>query len=811
MTATLLGTSALAQVPAGESQAGTTMAVTSATGTPKVAPPRRLNVGTDVFQNELIETDATGQVQLVFLDGSAFTMGPNGQMTLDELVYDPSTQKGALVANVVKGSLRFVGGRLSKEEPVTIKTPVGTIGIRGGIGIVSVGPGGSTDASFLFGRSLTLTNSNGQTVTITRPGFAARINPNGSIDPPRRLTVSEIQAQKGQVESGGSGGAGEAGGSNPTVSDNQVASANISGKATTFGTQTTVDVTPTQQTIPVQTNTVAQQVTSASTSTNLTSSLFGQYNFYDRVYDYYGYEYSYDRLAFITADGGFRQALTNPSRSQNVGLKVNFYAYNLSDVLGYNDVFQYSDIDVSIARFGCYNFSCNNVSLYGVSRGTGAASYDGLYYLGREFGNFEVNNASTVNYSDYPALASGTVSKSYNDWNTYTPTGSSSGVYSGDYTEAASFKRVTSSSAAEQAKQFGTRTSRTLYGFAAGYTVIRQPGNKFTVRRVRDQNSLVVSTDATSNRMAASMVIYERGSQGTNGSSAAPRHAYNLQFGSLNNNAGFSAFLDDNNYAATETRSLSADGGSYTNEPGASTYTYNTGSEDPETATSGNVTGSPLRSRLYFVSSGTTDVSNLLPSGTTLCKCDYLQWGWWGGEIDTYAGVDTATGEVLRRRDRFHLNTWVAGVPTELADLPLTGTASFTGHAIGTVVRRDGDFFSPTGTPFNSGGMYLAAGTASLNYNFGSGSGTFAVSNFDGMSASTTVNRNSGTTTFGSGDTSAYTTSASLPTQSGLQGLLEAGGRFYGPQAKNAGGRFYLWGNSRGQAVDATGIFAVTR
>jgi len=65
---------------------------------------------------------------------------------------------------------RFVGGALSKKKAVTFKTPVATIGIRGGIGVITVdAETGKTDAAFLYGTEMTVTNSTG-TVQTTVPG-----------------------------------------------------------------------------------------------------------------------------------------------------------------------------------------------------------------------------------------------------------------------------------------------------------------------------------------------------------------------------------------------------------------------------------------------------------------------------------------------------------------------------------------------------------------------------------------------------------------------------------------------------------------
>ena len=59
--------------------------------------------------------------------------------------------------------------------------------------------------------------------------------------------------------------------------------------------------------------------------------------------------------------------------------------------------------------------------------------------------------------------------------------------------------------------------------------------------------------------------------------------------------------------------------------------------------------------------------TSLLPNG--LCSsCQYLQWGYWGGQIDTPTAGE---GNPLRT-DVGHINFWVAGQPT--VNMPTTGS-----------------------------------------------------------------------------------------------------------------------------------------
>ena len=194
----------LAAVQAQEVQVGVTAAVNPAiTGKPPISDKRALLVGTNVFHDELIVTEATGQAQMLFLDESALTIGPNSEVVLDEYVYDPEQKTGRLVLNATKGVFRLVGGRISKKTPVVLNTPTATIGIRGGISIINVAANGATDATFLFGDSMSVT-SGGVTKQALRPGYTISVAaPDAAPSDPAPTTPETLNAALGSLEGSG--------------------------------------------------------------------------------------------------------------------------------------------------------------------------------------------------------------------------------------------------------------------------------------------------------------------------------------------------------------------------------------------------------------------------------------------------------------------------------------------------------------------------------------------------------------------------------------------------------------------------------
>jgi hypothetical protein len=287
---------------------------------------------------------------------------------------------------------------------------------------------------------------------------------------------------------------------------------------------------------------------------------------------------------------------------------------------------------------------------------------------------------------------------------------------------------------------FGTRTTQTATGYFGGvvYPVVGgSVGSPYAV-----SGTTSVQTNATNNRVGATFA----------GSDPFGTNTLTVQFGGFTGTSrSRSAFVDDARYAALE---------------------------NPDTASQVNgvniqLNGDPTQaSRVAMVTSGTVPMNTLLPNG--LCSsCQFLQWGYWTGALNT----PNAAGTGVVRQDVAHINTWVAGVPS--ITLPASGVGTFSGNALGSVV--------------NGGASYLASGGFTNIYNFGNHTGAFTISNFDGKTVSGTVN----------GLAAGYSGSLS---GSGLTG--SANGSFFGNipgnPATETGGNFAL----RGPSYLASGIFA---
>ncbi|HEV8678720.1 MAG TPA: hypothetical protein VGQ90_05040, partial [Stellaceae bacterium] len=280
-----------------------------------------------------------------------------------------------------------------------------------------------------------------------------------------------------------------------------------------------------------------------------------------------------------------------------------------------------------------------------------------------------------------------------------------------------------------------SRTTQALSGNFGGLMYTTAQPSPYIVT-----GGTLVATDAATNRVQANLI-------GTAQSPAGGAiDTLTMQYGGLTG-AGSQAFVDNKTFAALE-----------------------------------NPTVSP-NSKGYFVSAGAAGMPNsLLPSGASYCQCQYLQWGYWGGDLQV-----TSSDTPASRIDRGHINTWVAGVATPLGDLNTLAGQGVTGTYNGAA----------TGSVYNNGASYLAAGGFTGTYNFGTQTGSFAINNFDGRSFAA-----SGSAPLAGAN---YSASVNSP---GVRGSIN--GTFYGPMAAETGGSFAVQ-TTAGPAYLASGVFAGKR
>lgn len=96
-------------------------------------PRRRLVEAEKVFFAENVFTTADAKAVLQFRDGSTLEVGPDGMVTIDELVFNPQRGRSGKIMSVVRGTFRYVSAYAAPDSDVTIRTPSGNLGIRGSV------------------------------------------------------------------------------------------------------------------------------------------------------------------------------------------------------------------------------------------------------------------------------------------------------------------------------------------------------------------------------------------------------------------------------------------------------------------------------------------------------------------------------------------------------------------------------------------------------------------------------------------------------------------------------------------------------
>jgi hypothetical protein len=222
------------------------------------------------------------------------------------------------------------------------------------------------------------------------------------------------------------------------------------------------------------------------------------------------------------------------------------------------------------------------------------------------------------------------------------------------------------------------QNSRVMSGYTAGQLDKRDANGNITSVMFANStpSDVTVSVSASRNRGSARFQFSEIGNS---------ENTYDVRFGSQDGvNANSSSFVDDTHFAI-----------------GSSPATPSYGSG-----------GAVLANVAMVTHQAVGNDADLLPPGVSYCECEFMNWGYWTGDMQ-YADGKT---------DRVHLATWVSGsLPTE-GSIQNTGTALYKGHAIGNVN--------------NNGASYTAVGEFRQVWNFADREGAFQINNFDGGSYS---------------------------------------------------------------------------
>jgi hypothetical protein len=96
--------------------------------------------GQELLPGDWLETGKDGRMSLTFVDNTRWSVGPDSRIALTKFDYDPTSQHGSFVAQIERGSIAVVSGRITKTrcDPVPesscgaqIKTPDGDVSPHG--------------------------------------------------------------------------------------------------------------------------------------------------------------------------------------------------------------------------------------------------------------------------------------------------------------------------------------------------------------------------------------------------------------------------------------------------------------------------------------------------------------------------------------------------------------------------------------------------------------------------------------------------------------------------------------------------------
>ncbi|RKE85766.1 FecR domain-containing protein [Rhizobium sp. AG855] len=728
--------------------AGVTAAVNPTASALQPGGKRKLiSLGDPVVRDQRIETGPEGLVQILLADGTSFTVGPNSSIVIDSFVYDPEKQTASLAATMTKGALRFIGGKASKASgDVKIDTPIGTAGIRGAV--VDINLDGRTadgqvippHVSLVFGKQVEL-NSRGSSERLFRPGFSIVAGDGGnSVKRTPSLWVSSLQ-QYLAGRPGMTGGA-KMVPTDQSVRNSQVATSNsqqpvaknnipvprprplpvtapdeIAATSTRDNTRPEVPEENPGAEVPVPSSASVSVGVGSLGKVNTRSGTVTQ-NADGTITGSYG------------ADSFILPALASTSSltSQTVNGTANGAAVSGTAYTGSNG-------------FVAYLLTNGSGDPFYVIGGTPANATSTLssgqilhYVLKPDVLNAAMVNADGITIpftSGFPAgptvasdllvagvsTSNGKIGRAMqasllidgagtSQTSAINVTAGSIGLLQGGgyglTGSTAGSGRDTANSQASHGQGITTSIGSTaggdqFYGSGGEYLVVGT-GSLPTVD-FGDPDGEFQGYDylhvAGRNDAASTAAVRSFGSQTRTGFSSWVLRS----FGSNTIRAGRATVTFDATQG-TFTGGITSVGGDY--------YADFYGNDDRTYLSDTLMAATSSKDGTYMVSSAAVPakIFNGNTSAQICTSCEFMTWGWWGRNL--YGEVDY----------KVHLGNWIIGERPANTAVPTTGSATYTGNAVGTVL--------------NNGAQYIATGNLAATMNFGARTGTVEISNYDG-------------------------------------------------------------------------------
>jgi hypothetical protein len=247
----------------------------------------------------------------------------------------------------------------------------------------------------------------------------------------------------------------------------------------------------------------------------------------------------------------------------------------------------------------------------------------------------------------------------------------------------------------------------TFTGFATGFAQQSGSGSPHLLRNVTP-NDVSISLDAETNTMTASLHL---------GDGVLQNPRYNFEFGG----EGRSAFIDNDTFAAVENQQESGiqetvlvrtNGFPFV---GTQTNEYNVEMQG-FIVSADAIRANEVLFAGQMVRADPNNPNSALTQKRAFCQsCDFMKWGAWGVRTTHTKGNQVVTNNVP-------LGWWIAGNVVDPSDMPSTGSATYTGDAIGNVATQ--------------GRQYVATGKMDMKWHFNPRVGTLNIRDFDGKNFS---------------------------------------------------------------------------
>ena len=95
-----------------------------------------------IMLNDILRTGPDGALGVILRDDTVMSLGPNSEFSLDQFAFAPVEDDLSFVGKMTRGTATFLTGKIGQMRPeaVKVKTPNGTIGVRGTQFLVQVDP-----------------------------------------------------------------------------------------------------------------------------------------------------------------------------------------------------------------------------------------------------------------------------------------------------------------------------------------------------------------------------------------------------------------------------------------------------------------------------------------------------------------------------------------------------------------------------------------------------------------------------------------------------------------------------------------------